>query len=79
MNGENEINEVKNDVKDIKNSLNVIKIEIAKQTVDWNHHVKRTDINDKRIDTLQKFMWLNLGGIAVVQVILALGIKFFKG
>lgn len=64
------------DIKEIKEAIHAIHIEIAKQTVDWNHHVKRTDLNDKRIDTLQRFMWLNLGGLAVIQFLLALVMKY---
>lgn len=66
------------ELKEIKEVLTRIQIEIAKQTVDWNHHVKRTDLNDKRIDTLQKFMWLNLGGLAVIQILVAVSISFLR-
>jgi hypothetical protein len=68
---------VRRDIKEIKDQIVSINIEIAKQTVDWNHHVKRTDGNDKRIDTLQKFMWINIGGIAIIHLFIAIGVKYF--
>lgn len=70
--------ELKLELKEIKQALHLISIEIAKQTVDWNHHVKRTDLNDKRIDTLQRFMWLNLGGLAVIQMLIVFVVKYVK-
>lgn len=69
--------EIRKDLRDVKEAILQMRVDIAKQTVDWNHHVKRTDLNDKRIDTLQRFMWLNLGGLAVIQFLLVMVMKFF--
>jgi hypothetical protein len=70
---ENELKEIKNDLKEIRKDLNSINVVLGKQSVDLNHHIKRTDLAERRIELLQKAMWISIGALIVIEVLLKYG------
>lgn len=63
--------ELKQDIREIKTDIVEIKTTLARNTESLEHHVKRTDLNEVRIYTLEK--WL-LGSLAAI--LLAIITKF---
>ena len=57
--------ELKADIKDIKSDVVEIKQHVAKNTVSLDHHIKRTDLNEERIQKIE--YWL-LGLLSAVLV-----------
>lgn len=70
---EDQIKSINNDIKEISKDINEIKISLAAQAVDLNHHIRRTDLAEKRIELLQKAMWISLGAFLVIEFILRYG------
>ncbi len=57
--------EVKESLKAIQGDINTIKVDVAKNTVSLEHHVKRTDISERRLERLEQL----LIALAVVSVL----------
>lgn len=45
--------EIKNDLKDIKSDLVFIRVEVAKNSISLDNHMKRTEINERRLEKLE--------------------------
>jgi predicted methyltransferase len=60
-----DFNEIKQDVKDIKKDVTSIKEDIARNTVSLETHMKRTELNEDRIQKMEYFM---LGGLMAIIV-----------
>lgn len=71
---ERDIQEIKVDLKETRKEISNINIVLAKQAVDLNHHIKRTDIAERRIELLQKAMWISIGAVLVVEIL----VKYVK-
>lgn len=57
--------EIKQDVKEIKSDIGVIKETLVKNTTSLDHHIKRTDLNEERIQKVE--YWL-LGLLSTMLV-----------
>lgn len=45
--------EIKNDLKEIKNELVFIRVETAKNSISLTQHMERTAINERRLEKLE--------------------------
>lgn len=65
--------EIKADVKEIKSSVAGIQLQVERNTVSLDHHIKRTDLNEDRIKTMEQW---TLGLLAAITLAI-LGKTFF--
>lgn len=45
--------EIKNDLKAIREDISDIKTDVAKNTIALDHHIKRTDVSERRLEKLE--------------------------
>ena len=66
--------EIKDGLKEILRSVNDIKVDVAKNTKDLEHHIKRSDAADRRIEKLE-YLLISLGVMGVLGGISAVLFK----
>lgn len=66
--------EIKEDLKEILRSIHSIEIDVAKNTKDLEHHIKRSDAADRRIEKLE-YLLISLGVVGVLGGISAVLFK----
>lgn len=66
--------EIKEDLKEILRSIHSIQIDVAKNTKDLEHHIKRSDAADRRIEKLE-YLLISLGVVGVLGGISAVLFK----
>lgn len=59
------LQEIHDDIKEIKKDINEIKITDAVQTQQLGEHMRRTEASEKRITKMEQFKWY-FGGLAVI-------------
>lgn len=57
------LDEIRSDVKEIKTAVGQISIDVAKNTLSLDHHIQRTEANERRIQQVET--WL-LGLLAAI-------------
>lgn len=62
--------ELKKDIKEIKSDISEIKIAVAGNSVSLDHHIKRTDLSERRIESIEKWQ-LGLITAALIAVVAA--------
>lgn len=62
-----DIKDIKEDVKEIRSDIGVIKVTLAENTLDMRHHIRRTDLAESRIGKLEKYL------LAIVVMMAAAG------
>lgn len=67
-----DMQELKSDVKEIRSHILDLKIVAAKNSSDLENHIRRTELNEERIEGLEKWLLRLLGAILVAAVIAAL-------
>lgn len=65
----NELMEIKKETAEIRKEIASVTLELAKQTVDLQHHIRRTDLAEKRIEILQKLVFVAMGGFLAAELI----------
>ena len=67
-----DMHELKADVKEIRSHVLDLKIIAAKNSVELETHIRRTELNETRIEGLEKWLLRLLGAILVAAVVSAL-------
>jgi hypothetical protein len=62
--------EIKEDLKEILRSIHSIELDVAKNTKDLEHHIKRSDAADRRIEKLE-YLLISLSVVGVLGGIAA--------
>jgi len=71
-----QLKEIQDNVKIIRNEVMDLKIEQAKNSVVLQEHIRRTEANEKRIQKLEDFKWY-FAGIAVLMTAAVEAIRRF--
>lgn len=66
--------EIKEDLKEILRSIHNIELDVTKNTKDLEHHIKRSDAADRRIEKLE-YLLISLGVVGVLGGISAVLFK----
>ncbi len=66
--------EIKDDLKEILRSVNEIKVDVAKNTKDLEHHIKRSDAADRRIEKLE-YVFITLAAVGILGGVVSLLFK----
>lgn len=73
------IQEIREDIRDIKQSVQKIELLDAVQNAQLIEHMRRTEANEKRLQLLEDFKWFFGGLTAIITAIVSSVILFFKG
>ncbi len=66
---ENQLGEARADRRQLLDKAHAIEIEVAKNTISLDDHMRRTDANEIRIKSLEKFKWYFAGLVTLVTII----------
>lgn len=64
--------EIKQDIKELRSDVQDLKVVAAQNTAILETHIRRTELNEERIVTLEKWLLGLLGAILVAAVVAAL-------
>lgn len=67
-----DMQELKSDVKEIRSHILDLKVIAVKNSVELENHMRRTELNEERIEGLEKWLLRLLGAILVAAVLAAL-------
>lgn len=67
-----DMQELKSDVKEIRSHILDLKVIAARNSADLENHMRRTELNEERIEGLEKWLLRLLGAILVAAVLAAL-------
>lgn len=66
---ESQLSEARRDRRQLLEKSHAIEIEVAKNTVSLDDHMRRTDANEIRIKILEKFKWYFAGLVTIATII----------
>lgn len=64
-----ELVEIKKEITAVHKEIARTNLELAKQSVDLSHHIRRTDLAEKRIEMLQKALFIALGALLAAELV----------
>lgn len=67
---EEQLKEARGDRRHLLEKSHTIEIEVSKNTISLEDHMRRTDANEERIKSLEKFKWY-FAGLVTIMTILA--------
>jgi hypothetical protein len=77
---EKRLDTIEQEVRDIKSSVNSIDKTLAVNTASLIEHMRRTAMNEERIDGLERTKYLVLGGVTLLSLLSAVFaiLEYFK-
>lgn len=67
---EADLRDARSERKDLLNTLHSINVQVAKNSVSLEDHMRRTDANEARLKQLEKLKWY-FGALMAISVIVA--------
>jgi len=67
-----DMKEIKDDIKELRSHVLELKVIAAENSTDLLNHMRRTELNETRIEGLEKWLLGLLGAILVAAVVAAL-------